>query len=117
MHMEVAGLRSCAIQAAAASARKEVAAIAAAAEERAQVADLSAASLRARIDQEGTELASAITSGQESAKVLRALCVTCAISSACSLAFLSCRCADIAVEFKEMTCVWRMVTQRAESTT
>ena len=69
MHQNVAELKSCAAQATAASARKEAAAVAAAAEERAQAADTAAASLRARLDQTGAELAYAIASGQESAKV------------------------------------------------
>ena len=69
MHNKVAELRSCATQVAAASARKEAAATAAAAEGRAQAADTAAASLRARLDQTSAEVASAITSGQESSKV------------------------------------------------
>ena len=90
MHNKVAELRSCATQVAAASARKEAAATAAAAEGRAQAADTAAASLRARLDQTSAEVASAITSGQESSKVPHPAPFTCAIP-ACCLALQGCR--------------------------
>ena len=65
----MADLRRCATQVEAASAVREAAAAASATQEKLQEGDVAIASLRSRLDQKGAELASAMSSAQESAKV------------------------------------------------
>jgi len=61
-------------QAAAASTRKEAAATESAAEERIKQAEIAAATLQSTLGQKGAELASTLSSAQETAKVQCQLC-------------------------------------------